>query len=164
MAAMGRRSRQRGRADKLEAPTTDYVSPDGQVLTLRGALSPASRAQYARTADPAQARAAANAEDVRARAIEFLFERLAVRWVVADVPTEGARPLLARFRAATRDERAWITDALREHCAEWFPDVKVPSPPARGCCSAPARAPSRSACSTRWPSRRSATSTPPSAP
>jgi hypothetical protein len=124
---MGRRSRRQGRVDKLEAPTTDYTSPDGDhVLTLRGALSAKSRAQYARTADPSQARAAAGAEDVRARAIEFLFERLVVRWTVHDVPTEGAKPLLARFRAATRDERAWVLDVLREHCAEWFPDVKVP--------------------------------------
>ena len=42
------------------------------------------------------------------------------------MPTEGAKPLLARYRAATRDERRWITDVLREHCDEWFPDVKVP--------------------------------------
>lgn len=124
---MGRRSRQRGRADKLEAPTTDYPSSDGeQVLTLRGALSPKTRAEYARAADPAQARAAANVEDVRARALEFLFERLVARWTVHDVPTEGTKPLLARYRVATRDERTWITDVLREHCAEWFPDVKVP--------------------------------------
>ena len=124
---MGRRSRQRGRTDKLEAPTTDYRSPDGvQTLTLRGALSPKSRTEYARAADPSHARAAATIEDVRARAIEFLFERLVARWVVHDVPTEGPKPLLARYRAATRDERAWVTDVLREHCAEWFPDVKVP--------------------------------------
>jgi hypothetical protein len=134
---MGRRSRQRARAngransvgggaDALEAPTTDYASPDGHVLTLRGALSPKSRAAYARTADPAHARAAANLEDVRARAIEFLFERLVVRWTVHEVATEGAKPLLARFRAATRAERDWVVGVLREHCAEWFPDVKVP--------------------------------------
>ena len=123
---MGRRSRQRGRTDKLEAPTTDYTSPDGQVLTLRGAMTPKTRAEYARTTDPSQARAAANAEDVRARALEFLFERLVARWTVHDVPTEGAKPLLARYRVATRDERDWVTQVLREHCAEWFPDVKVP--------------------------------------
>jgi hypothetical protein len=123
---MGRRSRQRGRTDKLEAPTTDYASPEGQVLTLRGALSPKSRAEYAKASDPGRARAAANVEDVRARAIEFLFERLVARWTISDVPTEGARALLARYRVATRDERAWITDVLREHSAEWFPDVKVP--------------------------------------
>jgi hypothetical protein len=124
---VGRRGRRRGVADPLQAPTTDYPSPDGDhVLTLRGALSPTSRAEYARTADPAQARAAANPEDVRARALEFLFERLVARWTVHDVPTEGAKPLLARYRVASRDERAWITDVLRRHCAEWFPDVTVP--------------------------------------
>jgi hypothetical protein len=124
---MGRRSRQRGRTDKLEAPTTDYTSPDGeQVLTLRGALSPKSRQEFAKAADPSHARAAANVEDVRARAIELLFERLVARWVVNEVPTEGPKPLLARYRAATRTERDWITGVLREHCAEWFPDVKVP--------------------------------------
>jgi hypothetical protein len=124
---MGKRGRARGREDKLEAPTTDYASADGeQVLTLRGALSPKSRQEFARASDPARARAAANVEDVRARALEFLFERLVARWTVNDVPTEGAKPLLQRYRVATRDERAWITGVLREHCAEWFPDVKVP--------------------------------------
>ncbi len=123
---MGRRSRQRGAADKLQAPTTDYRSPDGHVLTLRGALSPKTRLQIAKAADPSQARAAASREDVRARVLELLFERLVARWTVHDVPTEGAKPLLARYRVATADERAWITDVLREHCAEWFPDVKVP--------------------------------------
>ena len=124
---MGRRSRRRGQTDDVQAPTTDYVAPGGdQLLTLRGALSPKTRAEYTKAADPAQARAAANVEDVRARAIEFLFERLVARWVVHEVPTEGAKPLLARFRAATREERAWVTGVLREHCAEWFPDVKVP--------------------------------------
>jgi len=96
------------------------------VLTLRGALTPKTRREYAKATDPAQARAAANVEDVRARALEFLFERLVVRWVVNGVPTEGARDLLARYRVASADERAWVTGVLREHCAEWFPDVRVP--------------------------------------
>jgi hypothetical protein len=129
MGAMGKRGRRRGDADKLEAlqaPTTEYTGPDGGVLVLRGALSPKTRAQYAKASDPAQARAAATTEDVWARAIEFLFERLVVRWVVHDVPTEGAKDLLARFRVATPDERRWARDVLREHCAEWFPDVRVP--------------------------------------
>jgi hypothetical protein len=123
---MGKRGRARGREDKLEAPTTDYEAGEGAVLTLRGALSPKSRREYAKVADPSHARAAATTEDVRARALEFLFERLVVRWVVHDVPTEGARDLLARYRAATPAERDRVTQVLREHCAEWFPDVKVP--------------------------------------
>lgn len=105
---------------------TDYRSPDGHVLTLRGALSPKTRLQIAKAADPSQARAAASREDVRARVLELLFERLVARWTIHDVPTEGAKPLLTRYRVATPDERAWITDVLREHCAEWFPDVDVP--------------------------------------
>jgi len=123
---MGRRSRRRREAEKLEAPTTDYESPDGHVLTLRGMLTPKTQREFERVSDPSQARAAATADDVRARALEFLFERLAVRWTVHDVPTEGPKALLARYRAATPDERAWIHATLREHCAEWFPDVKVP--------------------------------------
>src|SRR3954466_1313404 len=103
---MGRRSRQRGKVDKLEAPTTDYTSSDGeQALTLRGALSPKSGAEYTRASDPSQARAAANVEDVRARAIEFLFERLDAKWTVNDVPTEGAQARLGGYRAATRGTR-----------------------------------------------------------
>ncbi|MBI5105685.1 MAG: ester cyclase [Solirubrobacterales bacterium] len=126
---VGKRGRRRaggGPEPKLEAPTTDYTSPGGDVLTLRGALSPKTRAEYARAADPSQARAAASQEDVWARALEFLFERLVARWVVNGVPTEGSKQLLARFRVATPDERRWVRDVLREHCAEWFPDVKVP--------------------------------------
>jgi hypothetical protein len=49
-----------------------------------------------------------------------------VRWIVADVPTEGQRALLARLRVATPDERRWIRDVLREHVAEHFPDVEAP--------------------------------------
>lgn len=124
---VGKRSRRRATPEpKLEAPTTDYPSPHGDVLTLRGALSPNSRSEYARAADPSRARAAASREDVWARAVEFLFERLAVRWVISGVATEGEKPLLQRYRVASPDERRFVRDALREHCAEWFPDVKVP--------------------------------------
>ena len=49
-----------------------------------------------------------------------------MRWVVADVPTEGQRELLMRLRVATQDERRWIRDVLREHLAEHFPDLEAP--------------------------------------
>jgi hypothetical protein len=119
---MGRRSRQR---EKLTAPTSDYRDADGNVLTLRGALSPATRREYAAVRE-GTGRAGANQEDAWQRAVEFLFERLAVRWVIADVPLERQKDLLARFRVASQAERAWIRDALREHLAEWFPDVEAP--------------------------------------
>jgi hypothetical protein len=127
LSAVGKRSRRRGTIEpKLEAPTTGYTSPEGDILTLRGALSPRTRAEYAKAADPAQARAAASQDDVRERAVEFLFERLVARWEVSGVPTEGAKDLLTRYRVASPGERRWVIDTLRGHCAEWFPDVRVP--------------------------------------
>jgi hypothetical protein len=119
---MGRRSRARGRADRLVAPTSEYRSPQGDVLELRGALSAGTRRRYAETlhGNPL------SREDAWQRAVELLFERLAVRWTISEVPTEGQRELLARLRVATPDERRWVRDVLREHVAEHFPDLEAP--------------------------------------
>lgn len=122
---MGRRSRQRARDLKLSAPTTNYRSAEGDVLTLRGAMTPATRREYAAVRAGA-GRAASSQEDAWQRSVEFLFERLAVRWEIAGAPIESQQDLLARFRFASPDERAWVRGALREHLAEWFPDVEAP--------------------------------------
>jgi hypothetical protein len=129
---VGKRSRRRaagsggGRAQKLTAPTSDYTAADGATLTLRGALTVAARGEYAEALAGAGGRASTTREDAWQRATELLFERLAVRWTIAGVPIEGQRELLARYRAASQDERAWIRGVLREHCAENFPDVAAP--------------------------------------
>ena len=119
---MGKRSRARGRAEKLTAPESEYTSPRGDVLVLRGALTAKTRRQYHETLHGN----VLSQEDAWQRATELLFERLAVRWVVADVPTEGQRELLMRFRVATQDERRWIREVLREHVAEHFPELEAP--------------------------------------
>jgi len=117
---MGRRSRERGR---VKAPPSHYTSPGGEgVLTLRGALSPATRREYAAVVHD-QGR---STDDSWQRAVEFLFERLAVRWEIDGVPAEGQRELLGRFRMATQEERRFVRDALREHLAEHFPDLEAP--------------------------------------
>jgi len=124
---MGRRSRQRRGRDELSAPTTDYRDPDGNVLTLRGSMTPATRRAYADVlAGGGAARAAATREDAWQRGVELLFERLAVRWEIAGAPIERQQELLARYRFASQDERAWIRGVLREHLAECFPDVEAP--------------------------------------
>ena len=82
--------------------------------------------QYAEALAGEGARAASTREDAWQRAVELLFERLAVRWKIAGAPIERQRELLARFRVATPAERAWVREALREHCAEHFPDVQAP--------------------------------------
>jgi len=122
---VGRRARSR---DRLRAPSSDYTDPDGNVLTLRGSLKPAARREFAQTLAGAGsgARAAATQEDAWQRAVELLFERLAVRWTIAGAPIERQRELLARFRAASPTERAWVREKIREHCAAHFPDVDAP--------------------------------------
>jgi len=119
---MGKRSRARGRAEKLTAPTSEYRSPGGDVLTLRGSMTPATRRQYAATL----AGNPLSQEDAWQRAVEFLFERLAVRWEIAGVPIEGQKGLLMRYRVAAQDERRFVRDALREHVAEHFPELQAP--------------------------------------
>jgi hypothetical protein len=118
---VGKRSRQR---ERVTAPTTDYPGPGG-VLTLRGSLTPATRREYAALMEsgtgPAQTR-----EDIWQRGVEFLFERLVVRWEINGVETAKQKELLQRFRVASPAERAWARDALRAHLAEWFPDVHAP--------------------------------------
>ena len=118
---MGKRARRRGAVDKLAAPDSTYASPGGDELVLRGSMTPKTRSQYASVLH-----GGLEQEDAWQRAVEFLFERLAVRWTVSDVPTEGQKALLMRFRVATPDERRWIRDTLREHLAEHFPDVEAP--------------------------------------
>lgn len=125
---MGRRARRRGR-DDIAAPATDYTDPDGNVLTLRGALTPATRREYAAVLAGERTGVAggeAAREDAWQRAVEFLFERLAVRWVVAGLPIERQRDLLARLRFASGEERTWIRGVLREHLAANFPDLGAP--------------------------------------
>jgi hypothetical protein len=122
---VGKRSRRRAageaKAPPGGAPQTDYEDSDGNVLRLRGALSAGSRRELA-----AARGAGISQEDAEQRAFELLFERLAVSWTVAGVPTSGQRELLGRLRMATPAERQWVRETLREHCAESFPDVAVP--------------------------------------
>jgi hypothetical protein len=118
---MGKRARRRGTAEKLTAPESEYVSNAGDRLTLRGSLSASTRRKYDDTL-----RGGLQQEDAWQRAVELLFERLAVRWTINDVPTEGQRELLMRFRVASPDERRWLRDVLREHCAEHFPELQAP--------------------------------------
>jgi hypothetical protein len=114
---VGKRHRQRSR-DRLAAPTAVHAHPEHGELELRGALTPKTRAAYAEIGGVR--------EDAWQRQVEFLFERLAVRWTIHDVPLERQAELLARFRMASADERTWIRAALREHMADHFPEMAAP--------------------------------------
>jgi hypothetical protein len=110
---LGKRSRQR-KAEQLRAPTSTY---DG--LELRGAMTPATRREYAEL--PSRTR-----EDAWHRQVEFLFERLAVSWTVAGVRYDKQKDLLMRYRMAGEEERATVREALRAHLTEHFPEIEAP--------------------------------------
>ena len=115
---MGRRQRQRG---KLAAPTAEYRDAEGNVLTLRGSLTPKSRIEYAEVLA-----GGLNREDAWQRASELLFERLAVSWTIAGLETTKQKELLGRYRIASPDERSFVRDSLRTHVAEYFPELRAP--------------------------------------
>ena len=117
MAKKGRRR------EKIRAPESEYRDEHGSLLVLRGSLTPATRQAYAAELHGN----VLSQEDAWQRAVEFLFERLTVRWDIAGTePLTKQKELLARFRFASADERQWIRGVLREHLAEHFPDLEAP--------------------------------------
>jgi hypothetical protein len=123
---MGKRSRQR-KADQPKAPDATYRGPEDSVLVLRGSMTPRTREKYRATAAGEERSPGASQEDTWQRAVEFLFERLAVSWSSAGAaPLTGQGELLGRFRFASPDERHWIREVLREHLSEHFPELPAP--------------------------------------
>ena len=122
---MGSRSRRRARegqqAPAAPVTTTDYRDEEGGVLTLRDELG----AGTLRTLGELDAQPAASAEDRWQRRVEFLFERLAVRWEIAGLPLEGQKELSGRYRMASSGERQQVRKALTEHLAQRHPEIDL---------------------------------------
>jgi hypothetical protein len=115
------------RRERLRAPSSEYGDAEGNAIVLRGALSPATRAAYARVASGQDLPPGASREDSWQRSVEFLFERLAVSWTIAGAPPlTRQRDLLARLRVASAAERTWVRERIREHCATNFPELDAP--------------------------------------
>ncbi|MEX1141288.1 MAG: hypothetical protein WD993_05545 [Thermoleophilaceae bacterium] len=123
---MGKRARKRqreqgGGAAAAPVSTSSYTDDDRNVLVLRDELTEGTL----RGLERLDAKPAANAEDRWQRRVEYLFERLAVRWEIAGLPLEGQRELLGRYRMASADERRAVRAALGEHLRERYPDLDV---------------------------------------
>ena len=121
---MGRRQRRRAREDASStvAPaTSSYRDEEGNVLTLRDELSAGTLRELERL----DAKPAATAEDRWQRRVEFLFERLAVRWEIAGLPIESQKELLGRYRMASAEERRRVREALAEHLRERYPEIEI---------------------------------------
>ena len=101
--------------------TSDYTDAEGNVLTLRDELTDGT----VRKLNDLDARPADSAEDRWQRRVEFLFERLAVRWEIAGLPLESQKELLGRYRMASFEERRAVRDMLAEHLHERLPGVEL---------------------------------------
>ena len=119
---MGRRARRRRREGSEPAvATSDYPDEEGNVLTLRNELSSGTL----RELDRLDAKPAASVEDRWQRRVEFLFERLAVRWELAGLPIESQKELLGRYRMASAEERGRVRAALAEHLRARHPEIEL---------------------------------------
>jgi hypothetical protein len=122
---VGRRQRQRDRTAGGErpvgAPVREFRDEEGNVLALRGSLPAGARRQYAAILAGGLER-----EDAWQRAVEFLFERLAVSWTIAGLLITRQRDLVGRYRIASSAERRFVREALREHLADCFPELHAP--------------------------------------
>ncbi len=119
---MGKRQRKRKReGDTAPAATSLYTDAEGNVLSLRDELSAGTLRKLA----DLDAKPAASADDRWQRRVEFLFERLAVRWEIAGLPLDSQKELLGRYRMASSDERREVRAVLARHLGERYPDLEV---------------------------------------
>jgi hypothetical protein len=112
-------AKRKQRRERPKPATTDYSNPDGDVLTLRDSLSAGT---MARLQDQVGS-AAASADDVWRRRTEMLFECLAVRWTIAELPLTRQKDLLGRYRLADEDTQRWVRETIEEHRRRKLPEL-----------------------------------------
>jgi hypothetical protein len=100
-------------------PSFDYTDSEGNVLTLRGELSPRTIAKL----NEAPGRAATSQEDAWRRRTEMLFERLAVSWEIAGLPLDDQKMLLGRYRMADAETQRWVRRTIAEHIERHIPEL-----------------------------------------
>ncbi len=116
---MAKKKSKRRRAPRGPAATVDYADPEGNVLTLRKALTPRTIEKV----NKELGRPGASAEDAWQRRQEMLFERLAVCWVIAGLPLSDQATLLGRLRMATSEEREWVRGTIDRHLERHIPEL-----------------------------------------
>jgi hypothetical protein len=114
---MAKRNRRRPRA---KAPTVDYSDAEGNVLTLRQSLSAGTVAKL----EDGPGTAATTQDDAWRRRSELLFERLAVRWEIAELPLTDQKMLLGRYRMADAATQEWVRRTIAEHVRRFIPELE----------------------------------------
>jgi hypothetical protein len=111
--------RKKQRRQRQQAPTVDYIDPEGNVLALRGSLSAGTIAKIGE----APANHAASLEDAWQRRSEVLFERLAVSWEIAGLPLTEQKMLLGRYRMADAETQRWVRQTIADHLERHIPEL-----------------------------------------
>lgn len=109
----------RRRPGRNKPSTTDYTDAEGNVLTLRDSLTPGTIAKVGE----APAGDATSMDDAWQRRQEVIFERLAVRWVIADLPITEQAMLLGRYRMADEATRRWVRRTVADHVDRHIPEL-----------------------------------------
>jgi hypothetical protein len=104
------------------SPTVDYTDPDGGVLTLRQSLTAGTIAKVGEVSTGG----GTSLDDAWRRRTELLFERLAVRWVIADLPLEDQKMLLGRYRMADSQTQDWVRQTIASHLERYIPELRGP--------------------------------------
>jgi hypothetical protein len=112
-------AKRRKRRPRQKAPTVEYTDPEGNTLTLRQTLSAGTVAKLAE----GPATAATTQEDAWRRRSELLFERLAVRWEIAELPLTDQKMLLGRYRLADAATQEWVRRTIAEHIERFIPEL-----------------------------------------
>jgi hypothetical protein len=111
--------RKKQRRPRQKTPTVDYHDADGNILTLREALSASTIAKL----EEGPATAATSQEDAWRRRTELLFERLAVRWDIAGLPLTEQKMLLGRYRMADAATQQWVRETIATHLERHIPEL-----------------------------------------
>lgn len=109
----------RKRRPREKAAAVEYTDPEGNVLSLRQSLSPATIAKLASSSG----KGAASADDVWQRRGELLFEHLAVNWEIAGLPLEGQKMLIGRYRMADAETREWVRRTITTHLETYIAEL-----------------------------------------
>lgn len=120
---MAKKRAKRDQLPKLKAPSIPYADgPGGMSLSLRAALPLPARQRYHDEIHDLRR----STDDSWQRGVEFLWEQLGTSWEVSGVEITTRKELLGRYRLASQEERRFVREALRQHLAEFFPEMERP--------------------------------------
>jgi hypothetical protein len=114
------RRKGKNRRERSPGPTVDYTDSEGNVLTLRQSLSAGTIAKLSE----ASTGGGTSLDDAWRRRTELLFERLAVRWEIADLPLADQKMLLGRYRMADSQTQDWVRKTIASHVERYIPELR----------------------------------------